>query len=323
MAHAKGRKRHHTAVQSDIARLRTRTAEALARGAFHSARELAKELCKQDPAAEHKRWLVEATIGRAAQLRQSGQAADAATMLRTVVTGGFDSPQLLARCAGELMLAGDWRTAAQLTQGVADAGVLQELQAWRADASVLQGEQGLAGLPEDIQPEAQRVLQALAALARGDDAAARAAMPGIPTDSPMYDWSLLVQGLTAFYTDGLPALDLWQQLTPDRAPAAIATPFRAQIDAAFLESQPPPQRAELAVFGRRLYPGAGLAALEDVRSILARGNLATALRRAGEARQALPPECQHLRERLARVMYWEVVQHGGDREIDIYTRGLG
>ena len=323
MAKSKARKQRRAAAQPDTARLRTRTAEALARGAFHSARELARELCKQDPAAEHKRWLIEATLGRAAQLRQSGQAAEAAHMLRTVVAGGFDSPQLLARCAGELMLAGDWRTAEQLTQGVTDAGVLQELQARRADAAVLQGEQGLAELPEGIRPEAQRVLQALAALTQGDDAAAHAAVAGIPTDSPLHDWSLLVQGLAAFYTDGLPALELWQQLTPERAPAAIATPFRAQIDAAFLESQPPPQRAELAVFGRRLYLGPALAALEDVRGILARGTLVTALRRAGEARQALPPECQHLRERLARVMYWEVVRHCGDREIDIYTRGLG
>src|SRR5215831_9456251 len=323
MARVKGRKRRHNVAQPDMARLRTRTTEALARGAFHSARELARELCKWDHAAEHRRWLVEATVGRAAQLRQSGQAAEAANMLRTVVAGEFDSPQLLARCASELMLAGDWRTAEQLTQGITDAGVLQELQARRADAAVLQGEEGLAGLPEDIRPEAQRVLQALAALAQGEDAAAQAAVAGIPTDSPMYDWSLLVQGLIAFYTEGLTALELWQQLTPDRAPAAIATPFRAQIDAAFLERQPFPQQADLTAFGRRLYPGPALAALEDVRSILARGTPAPALRRAGEAQRALPPESQHLRERLARVIYWDVVQRGGDREIDLYRRWLG
>jgi tetratricopeptide (TPR) repeat protein len=322
MRHSKARKQRRAARQPDIAQLRKRTAEALARGAFRSARELAKELCKQDPAAEHRCWLVEATAGRAAQLRQSGQAAEATTMLRTVVDDEFDSPELLARCASELMLAGDWGTAEQLARRVADVSLLQELRAQRADAAVLQAEDGLANVPEDIRPGAQRVLQALAALAQGDDAAARAAVAGIPSDSPLHDWSLFVQGLTAFYTDGLAALELWQQLTPDRAPAAIATPFQAQIDAAFLESHPQPQRAELAAFGQRLYAGAGLVALEDVHRLLARGALPPALRRAGEAWQALPPECHELRERLARLMYWEVAQRGSDREIEMYARAL-
>lgn len=323
MGHSKTRKQRRAAARPDIALLRKRTAEAVARGAFQSARELAKELCKQDPTTEHRRWLVEATVGRAAQLRLSGQAADAAIMLRTVVDGEFDSPQLLARCASELMLAGDWRTAEQLTRRVADGRALQELRARRADAAVLQGEHGLANLPEDTRLGTQRVLQALAALAQGDDAAAHEAVAGLPSDSPLHDWKLLVQGLGVFYTDGQAALEPWRQLTPGRAPAAIATPFRAQIDAAFLESHPPPQRAELAAFGQRLHAGAGLVALEDVRNLLARGALSTALHRAGEAQRALPPECHELRQRLARIMYWEVAQRGSDREIKLYARVLG
>jgi tetratricopeptide (TPR) repeat protein len=323
MGRAKARQRRQAAAQPGAAVLRKRTAEALARGAFQSARELARALYKQAPTAEHRRWLVEATVGRAAQLRLSGQAAEAATMLRAIVDGGFDAPQLLAQCARELILLGDGRTAEKLTRQIADAQVLQGLQALRVDAAVLQGEPGLATLPPDVRPGAQGVLQALAALAQGDDTAARAAVADIPSPSPLHDWKLLVQGLSAFYADGRAALEPWQQLTPERAPAAIAAPFRAQLDPEFLARHPQPQQAELMAFGQRLHAEAWLGALEDIRRLLARGAVPAALRRAGEAMPTLPSESQELRQRLARTLYWEVARRGSNNELKTYVRVFG
>src|SRR5262245_20722355 len=112
MARGKARKqRQHTAVPRSIALQRQLTEAALARGAFQKARELAQELCRQAPKAEHHRWLTEATLGRAAELSAAGQMTQALAVLRTAVDGTSDSAVLLARCAGEFLLGGEWQTA--------------------------------------------------------------------------------------------------------------------------------------------------------------------------------------------------------------------
>src|SRR5574341_1410958 len=109
MARGKARKqRRHTAVPRSIALQRQLTEAALARGTFQKARELAQELCRQAPTAEHRRWLTEATLGRAAELRAAGHFAQALTVLRTAVESASDSAALLERYADELLLGGDW-----------------------------------------------------------------------------------------------------------------------------------------------------------------------------------------------------------------------
>jgi tetratricopeptide (TPR) repeat protein len=316
MARSKARKGRRASAASP-GKLRKRTAEALAHGSFRKARELARALYKKDATAEHRGYLIEATVGRAAQLRQAGQTAEAVDMLRTVVEGEFVSSELLVQCINELMLAGDWKTAEILTGRIADADVLHRLEVLRADTAVLHGEPGLAHLQEDVRPAAQSVLRALAQLEQGNDAAVHETVAGIPNDSPLYDWKLLMQGLTAFYAGELAALEIWQQLEPGRAPASIAVPLRAQIDPAFLASQP--QQAQLVAFGRRLCAEDWLDALEDVQRLLAREDLSAALLRAAEALEEIPAEHQELRQRLARTMYWQVVQLGDDEDVDDYA----
>jgi tetratricopeptide (TPR) repeat protein len=303
--------------------LHDQTAAALARGTFQKARELAKELCKQQPTPEHEHWLIEATLGRAVQLRLAGQTAEAGAMLRALGTVRCTVPELLARWAGELMLAGDWKTAGQLVQQIPPSVVQQRLATLRVDAAMLQGKPELAGLPADLQPAAQRLLQGLASLASGDDLAVEAAVVDVPKTSPLYDWLLLTQGLYAFYTHASTALGPWQQLTPERAPAAIAAPFRAQLDGDFLASQPPARQADLVAFGHRLYAETWLSIVDDVRSLLAQEQFPAALRRAAEALRAMPAAHQEWRQRLARLLYWEVVRHGRDRDIPVYAKIFG
>ena len=323
MGRAKARKQRHTAVPRSIALQRQQTEAALARGAFQRARELAQELCRQAPTAEHRRWLTEATLGRATELRAAGQMTQALAVLRTAVDGASDSAALLARCASELLLGGDWQTAQRLMARVTDATVLHRLHALHVDAVVLHGAPGLGSLPAEVRAATQSVLSALAYLDQGDDTSAHETVAEIPSASPTYDWKLLIQGLTAFYASAPAALELWQQLTPERVPAAIAAPLRAQLEPAFGASQPPQLQAEWLAFGQRLHAEPWLVRLEDSRHLLAQEALPAALRRAGEAARAMPPEYHELHQRLARTLYWAVAQHGDDRDVTAYRKAFG
>lgn len=323
MRRTKARKQRQTAAPRSVAWQRQRTVEALTRGAFQKARELAQELCRQAPTAEHRRWLSEATLGRAAELRAAGQMTQALAVLRTAVDGVSDSAALLARCAGEFLLGGDWQTAQRLIAQLTDATLLHRLRALHVDAAVLHGEPGLASLPAEERAATQSVLLALTYLDQGDDTAAHATMAELPSTSHAYDWKLLIQGLTAFYANVPTALALWQQLTPERVPAAIAAPLRAQLDPAFGADQPPQLRADWAAFGQRLHAEPWLMRLEDTRSLLAQEALPAALRRAGEAARVMPPEYHDLHQRLARTMYWAVAQHGSSRDITAYRKAFG
>jgi tetratricopeptide (TPR) repeat protein len=302
---------------------RQRTVDALTRGAFQKARELAQELCRQAPTTEHRRWLTEATLGRAAELRAAGQMTQALAVLRTAVESAADSAALLAQCAGEFLLGGDWQTAQRLSAQVTDASLVQRLHARHVDAVVLHGESGLSSLPPEVRAATQRVLRALAQLDQRDDISASETVAGIPSASPAYDWKILIQGLTAFYANAPTALALWQQLTPERVPAAIAAPLRAQLDPAFAANQPPPRRGEWLAFGQRFHAEPWLMRLEDTRNLLAQEALPAALRRGSEAARGIPPESHDLHQRLARTLYWAVAQHGNDRDITAYRKAFG
>ena len=215
MARSKTRRQRRAAAAPSLNQLRTQTAEAIARGSFQRARELAKTLCKQDASAAHRRYLIEATLGRAAQLRRAGQLAEAVGVLHTVIEGEFDSPELLMQCINELMLAGDWQVAATLTRQVTDPDMLHQLQMLRADVAMLHTDFSMVDLPAEVRSVAPRVLRALTDLAQGDDAAAHEAVAAIPNDSPLHDWKLLIQGLTAFYAGAPAALEFWQQMRPE------------------------------------------------------------------------------------------------------------
>jgi tetratricopeptide (TPR) repeat protein len=323
MGRARARKQRHTATPRSIAVQRQRTAEALARGAFQKARELAQELCQHDPTAEHRQWLVSATLGRAAELRAARQVTQAVALLRGIGEVACDSAALLARCAGELLLLGEWPAAEHLVAQVNDASLLSHLQALHVDAAILHGAAGLASLAEARRQEAQSILRALAFLDQHEDIQAQEAVASIPTSSPAHDWKLLIQGLAAFYASDPTALERWQQLTPERVPAAMAAPFRAQLDPAFVANQAPPVRAELAAFGRRLHAATWLRPLEDTRHLLAQEALPAAVRRAAEAARAMPPECHELRQRLTRTLYWAVAQYGNERDILAYRKAFG
>lgn len=317
MARSKTRQQQRKGRASSPSQLRQKAVAAIERGAYSSARETAKALCKQEDTPAHRRLLAETTVGRAAQLRQAGQTTEAVNMLRTVVDDTAEMQDLLAPCIRELILVGDWRTADRLTAQVTDASVRRHLEALRADAAVLHGDPGEVSLPEALQSTTKCVLQALADWEQGHDAAANEAIADIPPESPLHEWKLLLQGLTAYYAGEPTALALWQSLHPERVPAAIAAPFRAQIDPMFLANHP--HKAAFTEFSRHVYDAPWLNAMENVQRALAQSDLAAALEHAWQAKTTIAAEHQELLDRVAHTLYWQVVRLGQEDDIDMYA----
>ena len=165
MGRSKARKQRQAPV-IDIHVLQKKTADAVDRGAFQSAREWAKELFRRDPTAEHRSLLVEATLGRASDLRRLGLPADAVTVVRSIIDAGFDSQEQAARVARLLLLGGDWQPAARLMTRITEPLLLARLDAARADGAVLAGWQGLDRVPAELRVDTRRVLESLDAVAR-------------------------------------------------------------------------------------------------------------------------------------------------------------
>lgn len=319
MVRSKARKLRQPA-PVDIHVLHKKTADAVDRGAFQSAREWAKELFRREPTEEHRRLLVDATLGRAGELRRLGSAADTATIVRSIVDAGFDSQEQTARAARELLLAGDWRAAGPLIARVTEPALLARINATRADGAVLKGPRGLANLPSELRSDTQRILGSLDAIARADNGATTDAVASIPAESPFFEWRLLVEGLVAIYSGGS-AHESWQALSPDRAPSAIAAPFRASQDRAFLNGLPAWQQTDLKSAIARLNTAPWLTALEDVQRFTAQEDVGAAVRRAGDVLKALPPS--DVAARLPRVMYWVVAHVGSHEYFESYRRIFG
>jgi tetratricopeptide (TPR) repeat protein len=302
--------------------LRKRAIEALDRAAFQKARECAKELFRREPTEEHRHLLVESTLGRACELRRTGSASDAATIVRSILDAGVSSQEQIARAARELLLVADWSAAGPLIPRVTEPALAARLNATRADAAVLQGPRGLARLPADLRCDTQHVLDALESIARADDQAARAAVAEISDQSPFFDWRLFVEGLAAFYS-GAP-VHPWQAMAPDRAPAVIAAPFRASQDRAFLDARPDWQQSDLKSVIAQLNTEPWITALEDVQRFIAEAKIGQAVRRAGDVLDALPESlATTVRPRLARVLYWVVAHRGENDHLQTYRRIFG
>jgi tetratricopeptide (TPR) repeat protein len=301
--------------------VRQRIADAMARGSYQRAREDAKALYKQEPNAEHHRYLVEATIGRAVQMQQTGQPTEAVQLLTTIAADVPNTPGQFVPYVNAFLLAGDWQTADRLIGQVTDAGTQAQLAALCVDHAVLCDEVNQDHLPVSFKTQAQCVLQALADWEQGNDTAANDAVAAFPDDSPWHDWKILIRGLTAFYGEPDTALTWWRQLDAKRAPAMIAAPFRGQIDKAFHAQHP--RRPVLASHGQQVYEAPWITALERVQQALLRSDITTALHHARRVNSSLPADLREVGNRLSRMLYWQVARLGDEDDIKHFSTAFG
>jgi tetratricopeptide (TPR) repeat protein len=318
------RRKDRTAAAATPELLQARAERAAREGRFQQALELARELHKLAPRPDRLQFLRRMRLGRARQLRGQGKARDAATVLRAAVADGGGDPDWLAEVAGELAQCGEVKGALDLLARAPDAAGAAKALGHAADAAVERGDSGRAELPPPLQADYDRVLAAFRLTGAGDAEAARAELQPIGLRSPFLEWKLLLRGLQAYYAgEDARALENWQRLTPGRAPARIAAPFRFRLDAAFRAAQPPEAQALLQRQFDRLRGAPLVEQLRQVQAALADPEgLAAAFRLAEWVLPALRREDPRLAERLAVCFYWAVLD-GGPEDVRRYQRVFG
>ncbi|MCI0683591.1 MAG: transcriptional repressor TCF25 family protein [Gemmataceae bacterium] len=311
--------------QASAISLGDRIAKALREGRTQQALELARQNYKHDPSAENLATLRQATFARGRQLQSQGDLKDAATVYANAIDMG-GAPEFLAELAERLAACGAAAPALKLQQQLPDTArdaargkILGNL----VDSALRQGPAGRAGLPADLQPPFGLIVQAFAHAEQGRDDDARAALQGIGLQSPFLEWKLLLRGLLGWYAnDDARALDNWQRLDPARLPWRTAAPFRAMLDSAFRDAQPPATQEALRQLADRA-GGSGLVRpLQAIQQLLAT-DVSQALRQVQPLVPGLRKDHPDLAARLAQCFFWAIVDKGEPRDTDRYLRAFG
>lgn len=292
---------------------------------FQTALELAKQLNKFEPTAEHRELVVHCYFGRAKQLREQGSTRDAATVLDAAVQYIGDEPARLIQIAEELAAAGEVPKALQIMARVPEPKPPNRVLALVADAAIQRGANGRAILPESLRLDFDRVRQGFALLEKGQDDAARETIQGIGLSSPFLEWKLFLRGLQAYYqNDDARAVENWSRLDSARFAARLAAPLRLPIDAAFRNAQPPEAQERIARQGEKLQGNALAASLKSLRRLLhGTQGMMPALRDVQSVRVMLKQQRPDLDHRLADIFYWEIIDHGAPEDRDRYRQIFG
>ena len=317
--------KHHTPPRLTVADTKARVNKAVREGRFQQALELAKQLQKQEPTAEHAELLRTTYLGRARQLRSQGYTRDAVTVLQAALLHGGQDVAWLGHVAQELAACGQVRQALDMLKGQPESPAHAQVLAHAADTALQQEAAGRALLPPVLHADFDRILTACAQLEAGQDEQAKETLQGISLRSPFLEWKVLLRGLLAYYQkDDVRALENWQRLNSERLPARLAAPLRFAIDSAYRTAQPPATQTVLQKQADR-FQGSTLAQqLRAVQAALATGkSLANAFRQAEILLPLLRQEAPHLVTRLAACFYWTIIMSGQPEDVPRYQRVFG
>ncbi|MFL5340115.1 MAG: hypothetical protein ACJ8F7_08180, partial [Gemmataceae bacterium] len=305
--------------------LRRRISKSVADGRFQNALDLAKQLFKYTPSADHRDLLLRCYLGRANQLREQGKSRDAATVLEVAGQYVGDDPAERIHFAEELARAGEAARAFQVLQSIPEPRPANRVPALAADAALARGAAGRGLLPEALHADFDRVRAAFVHAEAGQDDAAREALQPISLQSPFLEWKVLLRGLLAYYASGDGrALDNWSRLDPARLPARLAAPLRALIDKPFRHAQPPETQLALQRQADRLQGSSVLGGLKKIQhAFLQNQGMMPAFREAELVLPALRQQHPHLVPRLANCFYWEIVGQGEPPDLTRYQRLFG
>jgi len=304
-------------------KLLERLAKARREGRTQQALELARQLYKHEPIAEHLDLLRHTSLERGRQLQDRGYLKDAATVYLNAVDMDGDA-EFLRELATRLAACGAAAPALQLMQRFPDSAQRPEVLGRVVDAALQQGGAGRATLPPELQDGYDRIVQAFAHAEQGADDAARAALQTIGLQSPFLEWKLLLRGLLAWYAnDDAKAIENWHRLDPDRLPARLAAPIRAVIDPAYRNAQGPETQRALRQIADRLSGSSLPQALQAIRRELGQGNVPGAFQLVRSALDALRQQHPDLARRLADCFFWAILADGEPRDVDRFETLFG
>lgn len=312
--------------------LKARVQKARTEGRYQQALELVKQLHKADPSSANLELLKDTYFHRAVQLRTMGYSRDAATVLDVASRLDDKNAAWITKLADEMGRCGDvQRTLAliarskQLTPAnsapPADQG---KLLGSVVDAAFLNDKNGKDALPADLRSEYDVIVNAFALVEAGKDDDAKTTLNAIGLRSPYLDWKLLIRGLQAYYNhDDDRARDNWSRLDPQRVPARLAAPFRAEIDVPYRDAQPAKTQQALRKQLEWVEGGGIAGQLKALRESLANPeSLAGAFRAIESLLPTLQDRAPHLVPRLAGCLYWSIMEHRPE-ELLRYKRVFG
>jgi tetratricopeptide (TPR) repeat protein len=301
-----------------------RIARARAEGRTQQALELTRQLHKQEPSPLHDELLRQVLLERGNQLAQQGHTRDAAVVFTNALSLN-GAPEFRAKMAERLAECGDAAHALAALGPDANPPLRQRILGHVADLAVRQGSAGKRALPAELHAGFDAVLQAFAHGEAGRDEDVRAALQAIGLTSPFLEWKLFIRGLLAYQAgDDARALENWQRLDPQRAPARLAAPLRYGIDRAFRGAQAAAAQKSLQQQAARLLGSGGTTPLETLRKGLADPrSLANVFRTAEPIVSEWRRDRPQLVPRLAHCLFWAIVDHGQPEDVDRYYRVFG
>jgi tetratricopeptide (TPR) repeat protein len=317
------KKKHHHAGYDDPSDLRPRIDKAARDGRFQQALDLTKQLFKQEPSPVHRNLLHEMYLGRARQLREQGSTRDAANVLQVALGVGGPPAGWLEKAVGELILCGSYADALRIVSSLPDGEDLRaKILAGQADQAVLQEGKSRTHLSAELQVELDAVLKAFEHLAAGRDEAMKESLTIIGLRSPFLEWKLLLRGLQAYYTnDDVRALENWQRLSLERAPARLAAPYRLGLDESFRGAQSAKTRKLLEKQLTRLEGERVQDALRKLQKDLAgKKPMTMLLRRVEELLPDIQETSPQAVPRLAAFFYWALITDGNPSDIPRYQK---
>jgi tetratricopeptide (TPR) repeat protein len=307
--------------------LKVRVERTRKEGRYQQALDLAKQLHRAEPTAEHLELLKDTYQKRADQLHSQGYSRDAATTLEAASRIDENNAAWLSRLAAQMGRYGDIAKTLDLIARLKRLGGAADDPAalgGLADASIVNDKGGRDLLSPEMQADHDRVVKAFGQVEAGQDDAARETLQGVGLRSPFLEWKLLLRGLQAYYAhDDARAIENWQRLDQKRVPARLAAPFRAGLDPAYRAAQPAQTQQVLRQQLDWLQGDALQAHLGTLRKAMEdRETLAPAFRAAEALLPLLRERAPHLVGRLGRLLYGAILRYGPD-ELPRYRRVFG
>lgn len=295
-----------------------RVQSLLERGDYKQALKEARVAYRQKPTVEFRAFLEHAYMGRAQELVRRGQREDARRIVTELQQLGVTELSVQTALPDMLLSVGLLNQLPRDEAGVSEEE-RQRLNVKAADLAVLHPEVSPKEMPE-IQAGARAIREALAALYRGDEAAATACLQNLPRQSPFADWKYFARGLAAYYRHDATEMSAnWSRLDADRPAAKIAAPLRA-MSGDVTVAQDHRLAAKISRLEKMAIDQAVLSQLKRIRQAVADGEWKDAYKSLRQVRGGLSKLDANLFHRAVSWLTGVLVSGGRGEEVERLAR---
>lgn len=283
---------------------------SLEKGDFKQALKDAKVGYRQQPGPEARQLLQRAYFARGRQLYRVGLQDESRAVIESLLELGATDDSVRQELPELLVALGLFNRVAAVGGANVSLEEGSPLYTAAADHAVLRPDKASASLPA-IRQGVGTIHRALAALEKGDEAEALAALKDIARASPLADWKYFVRGLAAYYRQDAAEMGAnWDRLDAGRFAARIAASLKVLADPAVVPMDGIRTTDTLARLGSAVLGGPILARLQTLQGHVAAGRWREAVKLLPAVNQSLRQIDSLLTQRLENVLYAAIVRKG-------------